>query len=275
MDIKAFRNRVENISALPTVPTVLQKLLTLMENPRVALRDISTFISNDPALTTKVLKMVNSPIYGFPGRISSVNQAVVLLGLNVVKGLLLGVSVFDLMQKAMMGLWEHSLGCAVLARLIAKKKGHKEPEEVSIDGLLHDIGKVILALQFPKDYEKMMFEAETRNITINEAEREHFPATHASAGAWLAQKWSFPRHLIDVIEYHHKPNLSKTATLETAIVHLSDVILRARGYGFAGDRLVPAVNTAAWDLLALSDEDIREILREMEDSLDMAESLNL
>jgi HD-like signal output (HDOD) protein len=150
LDIQSLRDKVERINTLPTIPSVLKKLLGVIENPKISLSEISSFISNDPALATKVLRMVNSPVYGFPGRISSVNQAVILLGLNVVKGLLLGVSVFDLMQKSMIGLWEHSIGCAIVARIIAKKKQFKEPEEVSAGGLLHDIGKVILILQFPK-----------------------------------------------------------------------------------------------------------------------------
>jgi putative nucleotidyltransferase with HDIG domain len=275
MDLKSLRGRIENINALPTIPAVLKKLIGLIENPRISLRDISDFISNDPALTTKVLRMVNSPVYGFPGRISSVSQAVILLGLNVVKGLLLGVSVFDLMQKAMIGLWEHSLGCAIIARLIAKKKGLKEPEEVSIDGLLHDIGKVILILQFPKEYEATMVDAEAKGVTVFEVERDHFPATHAAVGSWVAQKWNFPRKLADVIEYHHKPNLAKNAPLEAAVVHLSDVILRARGFGFAGDHVVPPLNPLAWELLNLSEIDMREILKEMEDSLEATEELSL
>ncbi len=103
MDVRKVREKIENVTALPTIPKVLNKLLAVIENPRVSLNEISNFISGDPALTIKVLRMVNSPVYGFPGRISSVNQAVILLGLTVVKGLLLGVSVFDLMQKTMIG----------------------------------------------------------------------------------------------------------------------------------------------------------------------------
>ena len=143
------KNRIEGVNTLATIPTVANRLMELVSDPTVSVTEISQFILGDPVLTTKILRMVNSPVYGFPGRISSVNQAVLLLGINVVKGLLIGVTVFDLMQQAMIGLWEHSLGCAILARLIAKKKGLKEPEEMSVYGLVHDIGKVILALQFP------------------------------------------------------------------------------------------------------------------------------
>jgi putative nucleotidyltransferase with HDIG domain len=275
LDIQSLRERVERINTLPTIPGVLRKLLGVIENPSISLSEISNFISNDPALATKVLKMVNSPVYGFPGRISSVSQAVILLGLNVVKGLLLGVSVFDLMQRSMIGLWEHSIGCAVMARIIAKKKQFKEPEEVSVGGLLHDIGKVILILQFPDDYQKTMSEAEKTNITIAEAERNFFAANHASAGAWVARKWSFPRNLTDMIECHHRPHLAKNAPFQTAVVHLSDVLLRGRGFGFAGDSKVPAVNPATWEKLQLSKEDILDVLSESEDALEMTKDLVL
>ena len=275
IDVRAIREKIENINALPTIPKVLQKLLGVIENPRISLNEISNFIASDPALTIKVLKMVNSPVYGFPGRISSVNQAVILLGLTVVKGLLLGVSVFDLMQKTMIGLWEHSLGTAIISRLIAKKKGLKEPDELSVDGLLHDIGKVLLLLQYSQEYEKAMQESASLDITIYDAEKTHFTTTHASVGAWMAQKWRFPPNLTEVIEYHHKPHLSKRAPMEAAIVHFADILVRARGFGFAGDYSLMAVSPQAWDLLALSEADIKDILYEAEDSFQQTEDLSL
>ncbi|MBA4390200.1 MAG: histidine kinase [Syntrophus sp. (in: bacteria)] len=275
MDVRVLREKIENINALPTIPKVLKKLLVVIENPRVSLNEISNFISSDPALTIKVLKMVNSPVYGFPGRISSVNQAVILLGLTVVRGLLLGVSVFELMQKTMLGLWEHSLGTAIVSRLIAVKKGLKEPDELSVDGLLHDIGKVLLILQYPEEYQKTMNETDINSITIYESERVHFNTTHASVGAWMAQKWRFPPNLIDIIEYHHKPHLSKRAPLGAAIVHLADILVKARGFGFAGDRFLVSVSPEAWDMLSLSESDLKEILIEAEDSFQMTEDLSL
>lgn len=274
IDPKVLRRKVENISTLPTVPGVLKKLSGIIEKPRITLVEISAFISNDPALTTKVLKMVNSAIYGFPGRIASVSHATMLLGLNVIKGLLLGVSVFELMQKTMNGLYEHSLACAVASRVIAQKKGLKEPEEISVAGLLHDIGKVILMLEFQQEYEAAMNEAKAKNISIVEAEKSQFNATHANVGSWLAEKWRFPRNLIEVIEFHHRPALAKNAPLETAIVHVADILIRARGFGFAGEDLVPEVYPAAFELLELSAADIKDVLKETEDNMESAEAIS-
>ncbi|HNU84277.1 MAG: HDOD domain-containing protein [Pseudomonadota bacterium] len=270
MDPKALRMRVENISTIPTIPSVLKQLSTIIENPKVSLNEISHFISQDPALTTKILQMVNSALYGFPGRISSVNHAVMLLGLNVVKGLLLSVSVFEIMHKAMIGLREHSIGVAIVSREIARKKGLKEPEEVFVAGLLHDVGKVILTLAWPEEYDRTVREAESAGIAIFDAERNQFSETHAAVAGWLSEKWHFPKKLCECIANHHRPQTSALAPLETAMVHTADVIVKARGIGYSGDRLVPDVSARAWETLALSEADLRGILKELEDSVEQA-----
>lgn len=269
MDYKTLLREIENIESLPTLPGILNKLLKVIENPRVSLKEIGSFISSDPVLTTRILRAVNSPIYGFPGRIATINQSLVLLGLNVVRGLLLGVSVFEAMKKAMEGLWEHSVGCATAARLIAQKIGLKEPEEVAVAALLHDIGKVILGLKFPQEYRQIRQIVEKEQRFVLEGERDYFGVTHAEIGGWVAQRWHFPPGLVEIIDCHHQPHLARQAPLMTAIVHLSDILVRARGFGYAGDPFVPALNPQAWELLNLSDQDLKGILNELEDSLEM------
>jgi len=179
MDIRMLRQKVERIEMLPTVPDVIKRLAVIIGNPKISLSEISSFISSDPALTSRILKMVNSAIFGFPGRISSVTHAVTLLGFNVIKGLLMGVTVLDLMETVMIGLREHSIGCAIAARTIAGLKGLKNTEDVSVAGLLHDLGKVILLLQFPQDYKMVMETTEKKRMLIFDAEKAHFSETHA------------------------------------------------------------------------------------------------
>ncbi len=275
INARSVKREIEHMGALPTIPTVVRRLLELCDNPRISLAEIAAIIGQDPVLAAKVLKVVNSPIYGFPGRISSLTQALLLLGLNVARGLLLGVSVLEIMQKSIVGLWEHSVGCAIVAKIIAKRKGLKDPEEVSVAGLLHDIGKVFLNLKFPDRYREVVEEAGTRAIFIIEAEKELFGVTHAEVEGWVGRKWNFPRSLVEQMVYHHKPGLSKHYSLQTSIIHFSDVLIRGRGFGSGGDKLVPSVNDTAWRLLDLSDRDIREILVEMEDVLEQAGDLLL
>ena len=141
--------------------------------------------------------------------------------------------------------------------------------------MLHDLGKVILVLQFPDEYGNVMEMAEAGEITLYEMENEYFSTSHATVGAWVAAQWSFPKALTDVIAYHHKPQLSKVAPMETAIVHFSDILLRGRGFGFAGDYAVPPVHPSAWELVALTESDISEILKEAETLLADVASLSM
>jgi putative nucleotidyltransferase with HDIG domain len=264
-----MKGKIESITALPTVPANLRRIAAMLEKSRLTLDELAQFISHDPALTTKVLTMVNSASYGFPGRISSVSHGIMLLGLNVIRGLLLGVSVVDLMQKNMNGLWEHSCACAVAARCIAQQKKVKKPEEISTCALLHDIGKVTIMLQYPGEYEQALRTAQEKNVVIYDAEQLFLPASHADAGSWLAQKCRFPLNLVEAIGLHHRPQLAKQAPLETAIVHVADILVRAKGVGFSGDGLVPLVQPSAWKLLNLSDSDVRDILVQIEDSVSL------
>ncbi|OPY15358.1 MAG: hypothetical protein A4E66_00144 [Syntrophus sp. PtaB.Bin001] len=265
MDVRVLRHRIEKVDMLPTIPGVVKRLARIIGNPKISLSEISSFISSDPALTSRILKMVNSAVFGFPGRISSVTHAVTLLGFNVIKGLLMGVTVLELMQTVMIGLREHSVGCAVAARTIASIKGLKNLEDVSVAGLLHDIGKVILLLEFPEDYAAVLETAERKGVLVFEAEKAHFSENHAAVGLWLSEKWQFPKNLTDVIAYHHRPGLAKNAPTETAIVHLADVLVRAMGFGYAGDALVPAVSPPSFEQLNLSEADIRKVLQSIED----------
>jgi putative nucleotidyltransferase with HDIG domain len=273
MTVRSVRARIERLETLPAIPTVVRKLLETFENPRTSLREIGGFIAQDPVLAARILRVVNSPIYGFPGRISSITQALLLLGLNVARGLLLGVSVLELMQKSIVGLMEHSVGCAIVAKIIARKKGLKDPEEVSVAALLHDIGKVFLNLKFPDAYRQAIREADERGVLVLQTEKQCFGVTHAEVAAWVGKKWNFPFGLIEQLRCHHKPHLARHFRVHTAIVHFSDILIRGRGFGYSGDRLVPNVDESAWNLLSLTPDEIREILVEMEDLLDQAEDL--
>jgi len=268
MNIREIREQIEFLDSIPAIPPVVKKLLKSIDSPTLSIHEVGDIIAKDQALTAKLLKMVNSPIYGFPGRISSVSQALILLGLNVAKGLLLSVSVFEIMEEAMVGLWEHSIATAIAAKALASKKGQNEPEEVMISALLHDIGKVALKVKFPDHYKSALSMSENEGFLIRESEERVFSVSHAEVGSWLSRKWNFPISLIEPIAYHHRPNLARNAPLQTAIVHISDVLVRARGIGFAGERFVPPVHQKTWEALSLSGQDIKDVLRVVDETIE-------
>uniref|UniRef100_A0A7C4AJ14 HDOD domain-containing protein n=1 Tax=Thermodesulfovibrio aggregans TaxID=86166 RepID=A0A7C4AJ14_9BACT len=267
MNAREVIARVEKIESLPTIPPILKKILSVIEDPKVSLQKITDFVSSDPTLTARILKMVNSPVYGFPGRISSVSHAMVILGLNAVKGLLLGVSVFEIMKKSMIGLWEHSLSTAIFARIIAIKKELQSPEEISIGGLLHDIGKVILIIALKDEYLKIIDSVQGGERLLYEVERENFGITHAEVGGIIAKKWNFPLKLIEPMMYHHRPQMSEKFKMETAVVHLANTLALSRGVGYSGEVYVPSVHPSLSEILNFKEEEIIEIFREAEEPI--------
>ena len=273
VDRESIRRRVEALKNVPTLPGVFEKISRLIESSSTTAEDVANIISSDQALSAKILRVVNSVFYGFPGRISNLTHALIILGFDVVKGLVLSTSVFDMMlAKGFHGLWEHSLGCAVTAGVIARKTNDPHPEEVSIAALLHDIGKVILKIELSKESSRIDQAVLEKQISTYEAEEEILGFNHTTVGNWLCQEWHLPNKLSDPITYHHRPRLSRLAQGRTAIVHVANVLVRGIGFGFPGDNLVPKIEPVAWKVLDISDSLLEEIIREMDDKLEDAEA---
>jgi HD-like signal output (HDOD) protein len=261
---KTVRFKVERLQTLATIPMMVKKLLETFDNPELSLRDIAAFVSNDPVLAIRLLRAVNSPLLGFTGRVTSITQALLLLGLNAAKGLLLGVEVFGHIR-GLEELWRHSVGTAIVARATGQKAGLKETEELFVAGLIHDIGKVFLNIKLPDEYHRALTLADTRGAFIIDTEKEIFDTTHAEVAGWVLERWHLSPRLIEPIRYHHEPSLAKKQSAETAVVHFSDVLTRAGGFGSGGDAFVPRIDERVWARLNLSRTQIKNILWECEE----------
>lgn len=260
-----YKGQILAVKNLPTLPTVLEEVSRLMDDPNTSSEQIAKVITFDQVLSAKVLKMVNSPIYGFPGRISSIQHALVLLGFNVVRGLIISTSVFEDMNKAMVGLWEHSVGCALACGEVAKAAGLKEPEEYAVAGLLHDLGKVVAAVQLPQVKKELEFAVETQDITYIAAERKILGFGHDRVNAWLGDHWNLPPNLREAIAYHHKPLGAKVYTQHACVVHLGNFLTRLFEYGNGGDANVPELTPHALKLLGLNQRKLEHILDTLSD----------
>ncbi len=266
-DITSIKRKIESLSSLPSIPPVVTKILSLIDSEDVSLKKIGEFISQDQSISAKVLKIVNSPIYGFPGRISSVHQALMLIGLSAVKGMLLGVSIFDMMQKSMIGLWEHSIGSAIAARAVASRLGLKNADDISVAALIHDIGKVALSMCYPELYNRAIETAKQKECYITDAEKEVFGITHAQAGKWLTQKWNFPKELVDSVSFHHRPDSAKQYQRTACIVMLSENIIKMMGFGFSGDPYVHTIDDNVWNAIGLRFDDLKQVFSDVENSI--------
>ncbi len=274
-DSEIIRKKIERLKKLPTLPTVVAKISRMVESTETSADELGKVISTDQVLAAKVLQLINSPIYGFPGRISSVTHGVVLLGFNVIKSLVLTASVFDIMIEQMKGLWEHSIGCAAIAIRLARRFPSIDPEEVSTAGLLHDLGKVVISSQLPEEFQQIIACTEKEKTYIIECEREILGTDHASVIRWVVKDWNLPITLVEPILYHHNPSISRNAPLQTAIVHLSDILVKAWGYGMSGDSYVPKLDETAWQRLGFSEKDIPILVSEAWEEIESVDTFDL
>lgn len=267
-----------NISAIPTLPTVISRITTLLQNPQTSADEIGKAITTDQALASKVLKLVNSAFYGFPGRISTITHAVVILGFSTVKNIVLTASIFESFKKNaesdesfdMEKFWFHSIACGAAAQTIAKKMGLKSGEECFIAGLIHDLGKVILCQYMPDQFQKIVKHTRENNCLIYEAENALFANTHQEVGGYLAEKWNLPSDLQNAVKYHHVPSNKRVHFEMTAVVHCADILVRAMGYGNGGDDRMPVINEDVWNYLKLSKQTLPALLEEIDQEVEKA-----
>jgi len=262
-----FRQALRDVKNLPTLPAVVMKLTKMAEDPDVTTEQMGRVISKDHILGAKLLKLVNSAFYGFPHRISSLQSAIILLGFSVIKSLIISASIFEFMEDNDRELWEHSLGCAVVCNVLARRLAVSDPEEISTAGLIHDIGKVAIKMELAQEYREIEAMVHDRGLSMREAETEVLGFNHAEVGGWLAKTWNLPSKLVEPVAMHHNPAGAKKEKLAAAIVHVGDIIIRGMGLGHGEDIWVPALAQSAWQLLKLTAADLDEILLEVEEKL--------
>jgi putative nucleotidyltransferase with HDIG domain len=269
-DRAALRAKVEGITKVLTIPAVVSRIMTLVNTGTVSAAEIAEEVSRDQVLAAKVLKLVNSGFYGFRQPITTITHAMVLLGLDVMKTVVMTASVVDIvdtMNQFMEGLWEHSVATARASTALAERRKAPDPEEYGLAGLLHDIGKVVIAQTFPEEHARIRALVAERNCLQSEAELEVFGVTHAEMGMWLLKKWSLPPKIVYPIAYHGNFHPRRDHADRTAVVHVADILCRAKGIGFPGDRRIPRVDPEAWALLRLTMEDVERVCAQLDDDL--------
>ena len=267
MQPEDIQKKLKNVQTLPTIPPIVTKLNEMVEDENTTAFQLGEVIETDQVLTSKLLKMVNSSFFGFPKRISTVSNAIVLLGFNVIKTLIVTSSIFEVMQASDLGLWEHSLGCATAAGILSKKRNIPNPEEISTAGLIHDLGKIVIKAELPDEYNKILDIVKERSIPIREAELEVLGVSHETIASWLISNWNLPARLIIPVEYHHHPNEAKEYKNIAAICHFADILIRALGVGDGGDPWVPKLDHDAWEMIKFTKKEIKEVIKEIEDRL--------
>lgn len=196
---------INDLPTLPTMPVIVGEALTLLSNPSASIRQLSKIISRDLSITTEILKLVNSAYYGFPHQITTINQAMALLGIDNVKGVIFGAATKPMLTSySGKSLWLHSIRCAVGCQIISKGLGIGNPDEAFVVGLLHDVGKIVMEI-YDRNRMKELHRLVSMGADQMYMEQTLFGFLHTEAGSALATKWKLPQLIIDSIRFHHNP----------------------------------------------------------------------
>ncbi len=273
---------VKQLSHIATLPEVTLGIIELVEDPNSSAQDLNALIGRDPALSARVLKVVNSAFYGLPRQIGSINRAISLLGLNAVKNIAIAASLAKLFRGGALcdrfdakELWAHSIAVATASKLLAKEARKSSGDEAFLAGLMHDIG-VMVALQtdrakLVKVFGDMQFDADGNPlIDFRMVERAVFGADHGHFGEALCEQWKFPRSLALACGHHHDPMRAPAESRHIPwIVYIADR-LATENEGFRIDLLDRTIAKEALDALGLTEAQLDSVREQLTAALDEA-----
>ena len=277
---QAVASALKEISHIATLPEVTLKIIDLVEDPSSSAQDLHEVISNDPALCSRILKVVNSSFYGLPGQIASINRAIVMLGLNAVKNIAIAASLAKLFRGGELTpffsakeLWEHSNAVAIACKMISDRLGMGLGDEAYLAGLIHDIG-IMVEMQFDRSnlidaIDRCNADASGKpSVSLLDTEEEVFGANHQDFGKGLCEKWKFPTPFVAAAGYHHNPTEAPTEAKKIAyIVHAADVIASMIDGGFKLDTPNPTIHKEVMEDLKISEAMIEDLTASLIEAL--------
>ncbi len=217
---------VAEFKDIPPMPNVMVKALNVIKNPATGIAELGKIMQMDQAIATKTLMLVNSAFYGFRQQITSINKALVVLGMMKAKNIIMSFALKKMMTaQGSRELWEHSIKCAIAAEVLAKEYKVINPDDAFVIGFLHDIGKILLNTKNPLKYSKVRYLAQQSNVDLVEVEDAQFGTNHCILGALISKKWQLPVILTNCIRYHHDPVQSSLPTL-CGVVYCADRLVQ-------------------------------------------------
>ena len=229
----AIQDLIGGIGTMPSLPSLYAKVVAELKSPSASTDSVGRLISDDMGMTAKMLQLVNSSFFGIAGHVSSAHEAVVMLGIDIVKTLVLGMEVFSKAgagNRSMLpvqAIQDHSVKTGAIAKSIAamEKMTPAEIDYAAISGILHDLGKLLLMEHFPDQYREVVRVVQKEKIPYYRAETDVFGVTHAQAGAYLLGLWGFPDPVVEAVAHHHCPgNMPSDRFRLFGVVHVADIM---------------------------------------------------
>ncbi len=242
-ELKRF---ISDAESLPTIPGVFFEILNCMYDETCSVPDVSKIILRDPGVAATILKTANSAWYGQVQRIDDISKAIVVLGLNEVLKIAMYASFSTFVHESFFStkfnplqFWLHSIASSEAAKTISRCYKNMDEESAVVNGLLHDVGKVLIYYLFPGEYEGVLQYASDKNCCLLQIEKEQLGFTHPEIGKCLAEKWNFPPGLKACIEYHHVPEQAPEAYRNSVfLVSISNNLVKSIGLGESGNPVI-------------------------------------
>jgi putative nucleotidyltransferase with HDIG domain len=276
-DIKSI---IKKIDGLKPIPQVANKIMSVVEDPESSLSDLSNVITYDASVTANLLKLANSAYFGRSGKIDSIHQAIVYLGMDQAVDLVLLATGAENLKTPQKGydlnkgdLWKYSVTSALIARELAEMKGAGKTHLIFTAALLKDIGKVILNQHVEDAFEKINTLVKEKKFTFREAEKEVIGIDHAELGGRVAENWKFSSEMVEIIKNHHMPQKSTIAEFESSIVYMADTICMMMGIGVGSDGLAYRFHQEVVERLEFTARDLQGIMAGFGEKVKQMESL--
>ncbi|ADK85299.1 metal dependent phosphohydrolase [Desulfarculus baarsii DSM 2075] len=260
---------IKGLRYVPSLPTVLAKIMALLDDEKTSVADLEAVIVRDQALTSKVLSIANSAYWGLRHEVVSIERATVLLGFEEISNICLGAGLIGFLHPSIFRnregaeqLWLHTLAVAEAAQAISREMAFIEAGSAFTAGLLHDLGKAVLAAFHPGDVEDVLRLMQREKLSFRQAEMAN-ECDHAAIGGELAQHWGIPASLGQVMAMHHEPPPDAQLEPLVAAVHAADYLVRDMGIGDSGNPDKPTVEARVLDWLGLGDSLLRSIKRDL------------
>jgi HD-like signal output (HDOD) protein len=242
---------------VPSLPIIFTRLNSAVNDPRASFTDISRIISEDPSLTARLLRIVNSALYSLPTKVETILRAVTIVGTQQVRDLALATSVVQLFKgipeelMSMESFWRHSLACGVASRILATLRREANVEKYFVGGMLHDIGRLVICMDQPEPARISLIRCRKEGELLNQVETELLGFDHAAVGGTLLRAWKLPDSIQEMVTFHHRPQQAHRFPVETAVIHVSDILTHVMELGSSGEQLIPPLAPQAWKHIGL------------------------
>jgi HD-like signal output (HDOD) protein len=264
---------VNDATVVYSLPQLYEHLNLVINHPRSSISDITKVITEDGGLTSRILKLANSPLFGYHSKIDTITKAITVIGTQQLRDVALAISVIEVFSGIpedminMTSFWQHSITSGIVARILATYRRDSNVERFLVAGMLHDVGQLILCTRFPElicETVEISRETGKPHYTV---QRSLLGYDHGDVGGQLLKQWRIPAIITEAVAFHHAPGLAELYPMETSLMHVADVISHAMQVGFGGEPFIPPLDKKSWELLAIPNSMLATIMNKADEQL--------